>query len=208
MKIFVERPIATAMIFMALLVLGIYSFLNLPLELAPKEEYPELNINTSWYGVPPEVIQTEITAPIEEKVSTVKGIRKIYSESQNGSSRITLEFLEKTNMEFAHLALREKISELREVLPYSVRPSVEPYVPEEFQEDPFLDYTISGSYSLHKLREYIKDRIEIGIGSIKGVADVYVWGGSDPEIKIVLDKEKLKTFGISLILCLAVFRKE
>jgi len=79
MKIFVERPIATAMIFMALLVLGVYSFMNLPLELAPKEEFPELNINTSWQGVPPEVIQTEITAPIEEKVSTVKGIRKIYS---------------------------------------------------------------------------------------------------------------------------------
>jgi len=197
MKIFVERPIATAMIFMALLVLGVYSFMNLPLELAPKEEFPELNINTSWQGVPPEVIQTEITAPIEEKVSTVKGIRKIYSESQNGSSRITLEFDEKTNMEFAHLALREKISELRDVLPYGVRPTVQPYEPEEFQEEDFLEYTISGSYSLHKLREHIKDRIEIGIGSIKGVAGVSVTGGSDPEIKILLDKEKLKTFGIS-----------
>jgi len=197
MKIFVERPIATAMIFMALLVLGVYSFLNLPLELAPKEEFPELNIITAWTGVPPEVIQTEITAPIEEKVSTVKGIRKIYSESLNGSSRITLEFDEKTNMEFAHLALREKISELRDVLPYGVRPNVEPYEPEEFQEDPFLEYTISGSYSLHRLREYVKDRIEIGIGSIKGVAGVSVTGGSDPEIKILLDKEKLKTYGIS-----------
>jgi HAE1 family hydrophobic/amphiphilic exporter-1 len=197
MKIFVERPIATAMLFMALLVLGVYSFMNLPLELAPKEEFPELNITTSWRGVPPEVIQTEITAPIEEKVSTVKGIRKIYSESMSGSSRITLEFDEKTNMEFAHLALREKISELRDVLPYGVRPAVETYIPEEFQEDPFMEYTISGSYSLHKLREYIKDRIEIGIGSIKGVAGVSVTGGSDPEIKVLLDKEKLKTYGIS-----------
>ncbi|UCE41104.1 MAG: efflux RND transporter permease subunit [Candidatus Aminicenantes bacterium] len=197
MKIFVERPVATAMIFMTLLVLGVYSFMNLPLELAPKEEFPELNINTSWQGVPPEVIQTEITAPIEEKVSTVKGIRKIYSESLSGSSRVTLEFDEKTNMEFSHLALREKLSELRDVLPYGVRPNVQPYIPEEFQEDPFLEYTISGSYSLNKLREYVKDRIEIGIGSIKGVADVSVTGGSDPEIKILLDKEKLKTFGIS-----------
>lgn len=197
MKIFVERPIATAMIFMALLVLGIYSFTNLPLELAPSEEYPELRVYTSWSGVPPEVIQTEITAPLEEKVSTVKGIRKITSRSMTGSSTITLEFLEKTNMEFAHLALREKIAELRDVLPYGVRPNVQPYVPEEFQEASFLEYTISGSYSLHKLREYVKDRIEIGIGSIKGVADVSVTGGSDPEIKILLDKEKLKAFGIS-----------
>ncbi|MDH5385990.1 MAG: efflux RND transporter permease subunit, partial [Candidatus Aminicenantes bacterium] len=197
MKIFVERPIATAMIFMALLVLGVYSFLNLPLELAPKEEYPELNINTSWLGVPPEIIQTEITAPLEEKVSTVKGIRKIFSESRIGYSRITLEFDEKANMEFAHLALREKVSELRDVFPYGVRPMIEPYVPEEFREEAFLIYTISGSYSLQKLREYVKDRIEIGIGSIKGVADIYVRGGSDPEIRIILDKDRLKAFGIS-----------
>jgi len=196
MKVFVERPIATAMIFLALLVLGVYSFLNLPLELAPKEEYPELNITTSWYGVPPEIIQTEITAPLEEKVSTVKGVRKIFSESSIGTSRITIEFEEKTNMEFAHLALREKISELRDVLPYGVRPNIQPFVPEEFREDPFLEYTISGSYSLQRLREYVKDRIEIGIGSIKGIADVSVTGGSDPEIKIILDKEKLKAFGI------------
>ena len=197
MKIFVERPIATAMIFLALLVLGVYSFINLPLELAPKEEFPRLFINTNWTGVPPEVIQTEITAPIEEKVSTVKGITKILSSSRTGYSRITLEFNEKTDMEFAHLALREKISELRDVLPYGVRPNLQPYVPEEFEEEPFLVYTISGSYSLHKLREYVKDRIEIGIGSIKGVAGVSVTGGSDPEIKILLDKEKLKAFGIS-----------
>ncbi len=185
------------MIFMALLVLGVYSFLNLPLELAPKEEYPELNINTSWPGVPPEIIQTEVTAPLEEKVSTVKGIRKIFSESRIGYSRITLEFDEKTNMEFAHLALREKVSELRDVFPYGVRPMIEPYVPEEFREEAFLIYTISGSYSLQKLREYVKDRIEIGIGSIKGVADIYVRGGSDPEIRIILDKDRLKAFGIS-----------
>jgi HAE1 family hydrophobic/amphiphilic exporter-1 len=197
MKIFVERPIATAMIFMAFLVLGIYSFLNLPLEYAPKEEFPQLNITTSWSGVPPEVIQTEITAPLEEKISTVKGVTKITSSSRNGYSLITLDFDEKTNMEFAHLSLREKISELRDVLPYGVRPSVEPYVPEEFREDPFMDYTISGNYTLEKLRELVKDRIEIGIGSIKGVALVRVTGGSDPEIKILLDKDKLKVFGIS-----------
>ena len=53
MKIFIERPIATAMIFMALLVLGVYSFLNIPIELAPKEDFPQLDIRTSWSGVSP-----------------------------------------------------------------------------------------------------------------------------------------------------------
>ena len=196
MKIFVERPIATAMFFLALLILGIYSFLHIPIELAPKEEFPQLDIQTRWQGVPPEIIQTQITSPLEEIASTIKGVRKIDSESSIGYSSITLEFDAKTNMEFARLALQEKIAKARENLPYRVRPSVRPYVPSDFRVKSFLSYTISGNYSLQRLRELVKDKIEMGVGAVKGVADVEVSGGSDPEIKIILDKEKLKAFNI------------
>jgi len=196
MKFFIERPIATAMFFLALLVLGVYSFLNIPVELAPKEEYPRLDIQTNWSGVPPEIIQTQVTAPLEEIASTVKGVRKITSESGIGYSRITLELDTKTNMEFAQLSLREKITRARSDLPYGLRPTIHPYIPEDFRVESFLSYTISGHYTLQKLRELVKDKLEMGIGSIKGVAEVEVSGGSDPEIKIILDKEKLKAFGI------------
>jgi hydrophobic/amphiphilic exporter-1 (mainly G- bacteria), HAE1 family len=196
MKIFVERPIAAAMLYLALMVLGIYSFLNIPIELAPKEEYPQLNINASWPSVPPRIIQTQITAPIEEQISSVKGIKKITSSSSIGRAVITLEFEPDTNMEFAHLALKEKLSSLKEIFPEQVKPRVEPYVPEEFQTEPFLQYTISGNYSLNKLRELVKDKLEIGIGSIQDIAQVTVTGGADSEIQIILDKEKLKTLNI------------
>lgn len=196
MKVFIERPIATAMVFLALFVLGAYSFLNIPLELAPKEEFPELNIVTSWSGVPPEVIQTQITSPLEEVVSTVKGIKKLTSSSRIGMSTITVSFNPKTNMEFARLALREKIRGVKDILPYGVRPSIQPYIPENFQTDPFLSFSISGSYSLQKLRELVKEKIENGIGSIKGVSGAEVTGGSDPEIRIVLDNEKIKALNV------------
>jgi len=196
MKLFVERPIATAMVFLVLMVLGVYSFLNIPIEMAQQQEFPQLDIVTSWYGVAPEIVQTEITALLEEKVATVKGVRKISSSSSIGNSRITLEFDEKTNMEFARLALREKIAEMEDNLPYNVRPRITHYVPDEFQVNPFLQFTISGNYSLHKLREMVKDKIEIGIGSIKGIAGVEVTGGSDPEIQILLDEQKLEALQI------------
>ena len=196
MKIFIERPIATAMFFLALLVLGIYSFLNIPLELAPKEEFPELHIQTTWYGMPPEVIETEITSPLEEVTSTVKGVKKITSSSRIGSSSITVEFNQKINMEFARLALREKIRSIKNTLPYGVRPQIQPYIPRDFQTNPFLSYTISGNYSLQKLRELIKERIENGIGSIKGISSVEVTGGSDPEVRVILDNNKFKALNI------------
>ena len=196
MKLFVERPIATAMVFLVLMVLGVYSFFNIPIEMAQRQDFPQLDIVTSWYGVAPEIIQTEITAPLEEKVATVKDVRKITSSSSIGNSRITLEFDKKTNMEFVRLALREKISEVKEYLPYNVIPRIRFYIPEDFRVLPFLQYTISGDYSLHKLRELVKDKIEIGIGSIKGLASIEVTGGADPEIQILLDENKLKALSI------------
>jgi hydrophobic/amphiphilic exporter-1 (mainly G- bacteria), HAE1 family len=197
MKIFIDRPIATAMLFLALLILGIYSYLNIPIELAPKEEYPQLSIRTSWQEVPPEIIQTQITSLIEEKASTVKGVRKITSSSSIGQSLVTLEFDPKVNMEFAHLALTEKISEIEEELPDQIKPRIEPYVPEEFQVEPFLKYTISGDYSLHQLRKMVKEKIEMKIGSVKGISMVSITGGAEPEIGVLLIKDKLDALNIS-----------
>jgi HAE1 family hydrophobic/amphiphilic exporter-1 len=185
------------MAFLALTVLGVYSFLNIPIEMpVTKEQFPMVYIDTPWPGMPPEIIQTQLTSPLEEKVSTVKGVRKIESSSKIGNSRITLEFDPKINMEFAQLALREKIAELKDELPYGIRPYITPYIPEDFSEEPFLRYTISGDFSLQKLREMVKDRLENTIGAVKGVAGVDIWGGSDPEIKIMLIENKIKSLNI------------
>ncbi|MCJ7485793.1 MAG: efflux RND transporter permease subunit, partial [Candidatus Aminicenantes bacterium] len=196
MKLFIDRPVATAMAFLALLATGVYSFLNTPIELAPKESYPMVDVVTSWYGVPPEVVQTQVTAPLEEACSTIKGIVKMTSTSQIGLSRITLEFDPKTNMEFATLALREELTKARTLLPPRIRPIVQPYIPEDFRVRPFLEYTISGDYGLQELQELVKEKLEIGLGSVRGVSGVEVAGGSEPEIRVVLDKSKIKAYGL------------
>ncbi len=196
MKLFIERPVATAMIFLSFLATGVYSFLNTPIELAPKEDYPKADIVTAWHGVTPEIIQTQVTAPLEEACAAVKGITKMSSTSQIGQSRITLEFGPKTDMEFAMLALREALSKTRAVLPDRVRPVIQPYIPEDFRIRPFLQYTISGDYSLQELREIVKEKLEIGIGSVRGVSAVEVMGGSEPEVRVVLDQARIKAFNL------------
>jgi HAE1 family hydrophobic/amphiphilic exporter-1 len=199
-KMFIDKPVATSMIFLVVLVLGVYSFLNTPLELEPKADYPMVTVTTYWTGVTPEIIQTQITAPLEEALSTVKGVRKITSRSQIGASSITLDFDPKTNMEFAGLALREEIAKARRrfasSIPYWVTSTVQPYIPEEFRVEAFLHYTISGNYSLQKLRQMVKEKLEFGLGSVQGVAAVSIRGGSDPEIRVTLDKSKLKAYEI------------
>ncbi len=196
MKIFIERPIATSMFFLAVLVLGIYSFLNVPVELAPKEEYPQINITTDWYGAPPEIIQTQVTSPLEEATSVIKGVRKITSTSRIGSSLLTLDFSPQTNMEFAELSLREEIARARDKLPPGLEPRIQLFIPEEFRVEHFLNYTISGNYPIQKLRTIIKDKLEYAVRSVKGVTGVEVTGGSDPETKIIIDKKKAKALGV------------
>ncbi len=196
MKFFIDRPVATAMIFLALLATGVYSFLNTPIELMPKEDFPQLHVVTGWYGVPPEIIETQVTAPLEEACALVKGVTKMTSSSRIGMSQITLEFDPKTNMEFAQLALREELAKTRPVLPPLVRPMLQPYVPEEFQERPFLQYTVSGDYGLQELQELVKEKLEIGLGAVRGVSNVEVSGGSEPEIRVVLDEDRIKAYGL------------
>lgn len=197
MKFFVERPIATVMIFLSVAILGVYSFLNIPLELAPKEDFPQITIQTNWSDVPPEIIQTQVTSPIEEVASTVKGIKKIQSSSSIGLSSIICEFQPTTNMEFAQLELVERIARIRSELPYAAnRPQIIPYIPEDFQTADFLHCTISGDYSLQELREMLKEKLEYGLGAVKGVAGVEVLGGSDPEVRIILDREKTQALNI------------
>lgn len=194
MKIFIERPVATAMAFLAVLVLGVYSFLNTPLELAPKEDFPQVDIVAGWPGVAPEIVQTEVTAPLEEALASLKSVRKILSTSQIGSARITIEFEPRADMEFAAVALREAIAKTRKILPAGVRPSIVPFVPEDFQVKPFLSYTVSGAYPLQRLRELVKDKLEFGLGAVRGVSSAAVEGGSDPEVKVVLDPARLKAY--------------
>ncbi|HOW85786.1 MAG TPA: efflux RND transporter permease subunit [Candidatus Aminicenantes bacterium] len=196
MRFFIDRPVATAMVFLALLATGVYSFLNTPIELAPKESYPKLDIVTSWYGVPPEVVQTQVTAPLEEACAAVKGVTKTTSTSEIGLSRITLEFDDRTDMEFATLALREEMAKARPLLPPRVRPYVQPYVPEDFRVRPFLSYTVSGRYGLQELQELVKEKLEIGLGAVRGVSDVEVSGGSEPEVRVTLDEDRVKALGL------------
>lgn len=196
MKLLIERPVAVAMVYVALLVLGVFSFMNTPFELAPGGNYPRIDIEASWPGVSPEVVQSRVTAPLEEAVAPVRGVRRVSSESRTGAVSITLEIDPRARMDFVDLALREAVAQARDKFPYGVRPVVGPYVPEDFQVRPFLSVTISGPYSLEELRGLLKERLEFGLGSVPGVSSVEVAGGAAPEVRVVLDERRMKALGL------------
>ncbi|UCC73937.1 MAG: efflux RND transporter permease subunit [Gemmatimonadota bacterium] len=194
----INRPTTVAMIYVAIAAVGVASFLDIPVELLPDVEYPELSINTDWPGASPEVVEAFLTAPLESATQQVRGVHKIESESSEGRSEITVEFARGTDMDFARLELGERIQSIRDDLPPDVRPQITLYIPREFQTGERVDmrYTLSGSYTFERLRRYAEDELRPQLIAVDGIEEVAVWGGEDREIRIELDRGRMEAFGV------------
>ncbi|MHC4107163.1 MAG: efflux RND transporter permease subunit [Planctomycetota bacterium] len=197
-RLSINRPTTVAMVYVAIAAVGVASFLDIPVELLPDVDYPQLSVNTTWAGASPEVVEAFLTAPLEAAAQQVRGVQKIESESREGRSEITVEFARGSDMDFARLELGERIQSIREDLPPDARPQVELYVPREFQQGERWDmsYTLAGSYTFERLRRYAEDELQPQLVGLEGIAEVVVWGGEDREIRIELDRGRMEAYGI------------
>ncbi|MGD2152753.1 MAG: efflux RND transporter permease subunit [Gemmatimonadales bacterium] len=197
-RLSINRPTTVAMIYIAVAAVGVASFLDIPVELLPDVDYPQLSITTTWLGASPEVVEPFLTAPLESAAQQVRGVRKVTSESREGSSNITAEFARGTDMDFARLELGERIHSLRDRLPPGVIPQVQQYVPSEFErgERWDLSYTLSGSYTFEHLRRYADDELRPQLAAVEGIDEVLVWGGQERELLIELDRLRLEACGV------------
>jgi HAE1 family hydrophobic/amphiphilic exporter-1 len=192
-----QRPTAIIMFYTAMVLLGVLSLINLPIEIVPNTEYPRLRVYTSWYGSSPETVQIFLTSPIEEAAVQVAGVRKVTSSSFRNESHVDLEFTRDTNMNFAALDLNERLSFLRDNLPAGAsQPIISQYVPQELQRGNFFTFSVTGSYPLQFLREIALKKIKPPLASVDGIADVAVLGGSERKVRVSLDRVKLDMFSI------------
>jgi hydrophobic/amphiphilic exporter-1 (mainly G- bacteria), HAE1 family len=202
-RLSMRRPVAVAMTYAAVALLGAASWKNIPIELMPDTRLPRLIVSGSWRGASPETVEAFLTAPLESTVQQVRGVEKIVStsfeEQGTGAARIDIEFQRDTDMDFVRLDLSERIATLEESLPPGVGPiRVSQYVPEEFeqQSQPFLRYTFTGPYTLEALRQHLDDVIEPEIQQIDGVALVRVFGGRARRLDIQLAEDEIAALGL------------
>lgn len=196
----IRRPIAVAMLYGALGLMGVASWLNVPVELLPETELPRLRVTASWPGASPEVMEAFVTSPIEGAVQKVRGVEKVSSTSEEGSGVVDVEFARGVDMDFARLELSERLAALDEELPEgALRPAVEQYMPEEFakQARPFLRYTVTGGLTTEALRTVADERIAPEIRQVQGVAGVQVTGGRPRVLEIALDERRILALGLT-----------
>ena len=204
-KTSIRRPVAVTMAYLAVALLGVAAWRNIPVELLPERDLPKLTVRAYWRGASAEVAEAFLTSPLEGEIQQVKGVEKISSNTteRNGvaSAVISAEFARETDMDFVRLELSERLAVLEENLPEAVYGlQVEPYIPDEFERQnvQFLRYTVTGPYTLEALRAHVDDVIKPEILQVEGVAEVEVMGGRDRLVEIELDDEKMRSLGVDL----------
>ncbi|TKJ28795.1 hypothetical protein CEE39_09785 [bacterium (candidate division B38) B3_B38] len=202
----VRRPVTVLMIIMVILVLGVISFTDLGLDMLPDITYPIISVITEYQGVAPEDMEKMVTRPLEEGISTVKGVKSVDSISQEGLSIIMTEFEWGINLDFAAQDIRDSIGLMEDFLPDEVsKPLILKF---DLSQMPILMYGITGEMDLRELRQYINDNVKPLIERLEGVASAMVYGGLEREILINIDKAKLTARNLSLAQVIQALRAE
>ncbi len=191
----VKRPVATTMVFLIIIVLGISGFRFLPVDLLPPIEYPQLTIATNYGNVGPEEIETIITDRVENAIATVPNIEQVRSSSSEGRSRVRLEFAQGTNIDEAANDVRAALDRIRDDFP----PEVEPPRLWKFDPDNF-PVVILGARSernMAELTRILEREISQRFEQLPGVGSVDVWGGIYREIQIQLKRDRLASSRLS-----------
>jgi len=194
-RLAVHRPIATTMVFLIIIVLGIMGFRFLPVDLLPEIEYPMLSIMTSYPNVGPEEIETIITDRVENAVASVPDVEEIRSSSREGRSWVTMEFAQGTNIDAAANDVRAALDRIRDDLPLEVdAPRLWKFDPDNF---PVVIMGARSKRNMEELTRILEREITQRFEQIPGVGSVDIWGGVYREIRIELNRDRLASSQLS-----------
>lgn len=192
----VKRPVATLMVFLIIITLGLAGYRHLPIDLLPPIEFPQLTIAVDYPNVGPEEVEQIITQTVENAVAGVPGVERIRSRSQEGGSRVTLDFSRGTNLDEAANDLRAALDPIRDDLP----PEAEP--PRVWKFDPNnVPILIVGASSrdrdLQELTLILEREVARRFEQIPGVGTIDLWGGIYREVHVELIRDRLNASNLS-----------
>ena len=192
----VRKPITTLMIFIAVMVFGLYSLINLPVDLYPEIEYPAITVYTSYGGANASDIETNITRPIEEVLNTVDKLKEISSVSRDNSSVVMLEFEYETDLSEAANDIRDALAFIEDVLPEGAsKPTVYKFSTSMM---PILMFAITADRSYEGIEKTLEERLINPLNRIEGIGAIYLTGTPRREIEVQVDPRKLEAYHMSI----------
>ena len=195
---FIERPVATALLMIAIVLAGLVGFRFLPLSALPQVDYPTIQVQTLYPGASPEVMSRTVTAPLERQFGQMSGLARMSSTSAASVSIITLQFSLGETLDVAEQEVQAAINAGSSTLPADL-PAPPVYAKVNPADAPVLTLAISStSMPLTQVQNLVNTRLAQKISQVSGVGLVTLSGGQRPAIRIQADTQALASYGIGL----------
>ena len=193
----VKKPVLATMVILVFVVLGVFSFQRLSIDLMPEIDLPFVTITTIYPGAGPKEVESQITELIEEEAISVSNVKKVESYSQENVSIVMIEFELGIDVDIAAIEVKDKVDAIRFKLPKGAeQPSIVKF---DIGAMPIMDLAVSGSRPLEEIFELTDKTIKDQLARVDGVASISIVGGKEREIQINLSKEKLRGYGLSIM---------
>lgn len=193
----IKRTTIPVVLFMILILGGIYSYFNLSEELIPNMNFPFSTITTVYPGASPTEVENSVTKPIEDAVSTISGIKKIFSYSYEGLSMVMIQYVDGTNADTKLEECQRKVNIIRNTLPANAKDPQ--FVKFNFNNYPIINIAVNSNLPAKAFYDLVNREVKPVLAQIKGVAEVDIIGGFKREIQIKANEEKLDHYGISIL---------
>jgi len=195
---FIQRPVATALLMAAILLVGTVSYTLLPVSALPEVDYPTIQVLTFYPGASPDVMATTVTAPLERQFGQLQGLSQMTSTSSGGSSVIVLQFGLALNIDIAEEEVQSSINASQSYLPSNL-PAPPVYSKTNPADAPVLTLAItSNSIPLSQVEDLVDTRLAPKLSQLNGVGLVSISGGQKPAVRIQVNPTALSSYGLNL----------
>ena len=197
-RLFIQRPVATTLLMVAILLAGLIGYRALPLSALPEVDYPTIQVTTSYPGAGPDVMGATVTAPLERQFGQMAGLARMKSVSSVGMSVITLQFRLDQTLDVAEQEVQAAINAANALLPNDL-PAPPAYAKVNPADAPVLTLAFTSIVRpISQVQDLVDQRVAAKIAQMSGVGQVTLGAGQRPALRIQADMAALATRGMSL----------
>jgi multidrug efflux pump len=195
---FIQRPVATSLLMLAILLAGLVAFRFLSLSALPEVDYPTIQVQTSYPGASPEVMAETVTAPLERQFGQMADLNRMSSVSSGGSSVVTLQFNLDLSLDVAEQEVQAAINAAGNLLPVDL-PAPPVYAKVNPADAPIMTLALtSKTMPLTEVQSLAEEQLGQKISQIAGVGLVTIAGGERPAVRIQVNTRQLASYGMTL----------
>jgi multidrug efflux pump len=192
----IRRPVLATVMSLMIVLIGAISFSRLSVREYPKIDTPVVSVRTVYKGASPQVMESQITQPLEDSIAGIEGVRTVKSVSREEVSQITVEFVPERDVDSAANDVRDRVARVRALLPEASDESVVSKIEADAQAIIWLGLS-SNKHSSLEISDYADRYIADRLKTLPGVASVIIGGGRRYAMRIWLDRERLAAYSLT-----------